>query len=1116
MEPGSQRRPSEFGASDVICHACGQVDVAGSVCRACGSPLGRICPSCSFENVAESRFCGGCGKVLHEAQVEDALGERRQITCLFVDLVGSTELSQRLDPEDLRDLLGSYQTVCSDAVEVHGGHIAQFLGDGIVIYFGYPRSHEDDAQRAVRCALDILEEIGHLNDRDGVEGLAIRLGAHTGRVVVGPVGAGDRRDRIALGDTPNIAARIEGEADLGTVAVSDTTWQLVSGSFTGRSVGQRVLRGVEQPVPIWIVESRTRSFDRIDNVSTLSPLVGRDGELEKLTAIIDRSWTTSTSRFVVIRGEAGVGKSRLMRLLRERYDREGSTYLARSTPALQNNPFAPIRELLRGRLGLGDVADPVALIEAHLERRGLRSDAAAAHLADVLGVPLPERVVRSNDSPTRQRIQTMELLVQLLIRTAVDAPTLLLVEDVHWADASTLEWIGRVIRSAPNVPLAVCLATRPDLEAAWMTDANVEIVEPSRLDNDEVATLAETVAGGKSLPRVVLHEIVERSDGVPLFVEELTRTALESGQLVERSATWEAFGTIEQGFIPASVDSSLTARIDRIGGSRATAQLAAAIGREFDLRFLTAVSVRPAETVEADVKSMIDGGLAVYADADHHRVVFKHALIRDAAYNTLLRTARRGYHRRIADGYAAWGADVSPDVVAHHLHEAGDHGAAAPLWMAAGQANLLTSSLFEAARHLALAIECVQHLDPTPEVRTQELELQIQIWPLWAATEGWGSSNVEAACQRGLELATDLERYDLLYVPLWGLWTVYFLRGEMDSAIGTARQVHQMAGASGIPMIQLTSEHALGYSHLFRGELDEAFAAAERGLGLFDVEQERVIADTFQLASSLALLAIRGDVNYLRGSVTAAERDWQQLDRLARDLEHPPSLAAGLAFLLHSGALRASAHGTDHIRPVVDELIEVTEKEGSLLWNAVAKCFLATAVTDDREADQSMEIAWELFAQTGSRLTEVLTRVLYAETRLRRGDVAGAERDLALAEAAMQQRGEGLLAPEIWRLRARLAAGANDLVAAESAIEESLRLADRQGAPMLRLRTLLDSLDIIDATQRDDVLRAIAETVVGFDADDEPDVTRARLLLANEESTDHRHATELKGERHVR
>jgi tetratricopeptide (TPR) repeat protein len=497
---------------------------------------------------------------------------------------------------------------------------------------------------------------------------------------------------------------------------------------------------------------------------------------------------------------------------------------------------------------------------------------------------------------------------------------------------------------------------------------------------------------------------------------------------------------------------------------------------------------------------MIAAGLALYSEDDPHRVKFKHALLRDAAYNTLLRTARRAYHRRIADGYVEWDENVSSDVLAFHLHEAGDFAAAVPHWVAAAQANLASNSLFEAAKHLALAIECVRELEPTVEVKTQELELQSQIWPLWAATEGWGSNNVEAACERGLELATELERYDLLYVPLWGLWTVYFLRGEMGQALTTAHQVHQMAQASGVPMLQVTGEHALSYTHVYRGELDDALASAERGLALFDLDQERAIADTFQLSSTVALLGIRAMVNYLQGRVTSAENDWKELVDLARDLDHPPSLAAGLAFTLQGRSLQYPAYGRlDRMEPVLDELLTLTADEGSLLWQAVANCFAAAVTADDKEAaDRRIATAWEVFSYTGSQLTEVLTRVVFAEARLRLDDLDGASGELDRAEIAMREREEGLLGPDIWRLRGRIAAIRGQTHAAKEAFDAAVDLAARQNAPMLRMRALLDRIETKVDESRSWLVDAIAGVLGDLpDSDGEPDVAAARRVLAD-------------------
>jgi class 3 adenylate cyclase/tetratricopeptide (TPR) repeat protein len=1084
----------------VICHHCGQDGVAGARCHSCGTALGKLCSSCSFANVAESRFCGGCGKALEEAQAEDALGERRQITCLFVDLVGSTELSQRLDPEDLRDLLADYQSVCNDAVEVHGGHIAQFLGDGIVIYFGYPRSHEDDAHRAVRCALDILEGIEHLNaGSEAVDPIRIRLGAHTGRVVVGPVGAGDRQDRIALGDTPNIAARLEGEAEVGTFVVSDTTWQLVERGFVGRSLGHRNLKGVERPMEVWVVERRSRSHDRVDVSAGASPFVGRSEELRRLEQIVGESRDTPRARFALLVGEAGLGKSRLARTVLDRVGSQGMTIrVARSTQQTVNLPFAPIRELLRSELALSAVADPVSAIEAMLDAAELRTDANVIHLADLLDVALTDTIERAPDSPARLRASRIQLLVDLLTRSAADSPTLLFLEDFHWADASTLECVERVVAASPDVPLTVLMAARPTIGDRWIADERIDLVDLQRLDGDAISTLATSVAGGKTLPRGLMREIIVRSDGIPLYVEELTRSAMKSDQLIEHAASWEVLGATDSGHVPVTVESSLTARIDSTGGSRATAQLAATIGREFDVRFLKMVSERTAETIDTDIATMLETGLVRQVDTDPNRLAFRHALIRDAAYNTLLRAARRSYHRRIAEAYQRWDEPVSPDELARHLQAAGDHAGAWPMWIAAAQGDMAYGSLIEATTHLSLAIGCLQALPSTDETKLAELEIQNQIWGLWAATEGWASANVLNACERGLALANELGRPDLLYGSFFGLWTVHFLRGEMDEALGVAEQVHAMADASGVPMIQVTGEHALGYTRLYRGELIEALEAADRALALFDLDQEQLIAQMFQLSSSVALRATRAESLYLLGRVRESDLEWEMLDRLARELEHPPSLEAALAFMIHGGKIR---HGANDrlalLNPISDEMRATTGPEGSLLFQAVSRCLDASQLLDVERARAEMEAGLEAFLQTGSRLTEINIRVNFVETLLRLGDHESAERQLRHAEQGITERGERLMEPEVWRLRGRIAALAGRTTEAATAYDTSLALADEQRAVMFRLRTLLDRHEFDELADRGRVADEIREVCGRIDApDDEPELVRAHRLIA--------------------
>jgi class 3 adenylate cyclase len=405
----------------VICVRCGRQNLASlRFCSNCGNQLGPACPKCGFENPAESKFCGGCGARLQHVQAEDAPGERRQLTVLFCDIVGATVLSQLLDPEDLGELIAAYQTVCGDAVVAHEGYIAQYLGDGVVAYFGYPRSHEDEAQRAVRCGLDILAGIKALRDSGRLPFGAtfhVRLGAHTGRVLMGLVGAGDRKDRLALGDVPNIAARIQSKAEPGTLVVSDVTWKIVKGYFTGKCLGDWRLKGVSERMRLWLVTGESASRERVEVVSMLTTFVGREWE----RCVLEQTWDDSRSghsRFVLLRGDPGMGKSRLARLFCEQVQFQTADLVSmRSTPYNSNSPFHPVIELIERKFGLGHVqtsAERLARLEAGLANLDLADPETIVLLASLLSLPIDDRYPPLKLSPARRRTATMQLLVEFI------------------------------------------------------------------------------------------------------------------------------------------------------------------------------------------------------------------------------------------------------------------------------------------------------------------------------------------------------------------------------------------------------------------------------------------------------------------------------------------------------------------------------------------------------------------------------------------------------------------------------------------------------------------------------------------------------------------------------
>ncbi|MDQ4092187.1 MAG: AAA family ATPase, partial [Actinomycetota bacterium] len=458
--------------------------------------------TCGFENPAGSKFCGSCGARLPEVRVEDAQGERRQLTVLFCDMVGSTALAQLLDPEDLRELIVSCQKVCGDAVLGHEGHVAQYLGDGVVMYFGYPRSHEDEAQRAVRCGLDILKGVEAVRDSGRIPpntSLDVRLGAHTGRVVVAPVGAGDRRDQIALGDTPNIAARIQSEAEPGTLVVSDVTWKIVEGYFTGKCLEEWQLKGVSEPMRLWLVTGESPSTERIEVASTLTSFVGRERE----RSVLKQTWEDSRvghSRFVLLRGDPGMGKSRLARLFWEEVQfRAADLVSMRSTPYNSNSPFHPVIELIERKFGLDHVqtsAERLERVEDGLAGLQLAGPEGVVLLASLLSIPVGDQYAPLDLSPARRRTRTMQLLVDFITAIARAGPVLLLVEDLHWADTSTLEFLELLVTTAPDVPLLGIFTARCECDVGWATAPAVRRIELSRFQRAEVEAMVRSVAWG--------------------------------------------------------------------------------------------------------------------------------------------------------------------------------------------------------------------------------------------------------------------------------------------------------------------------------------------------------------------------------------------------------------------------------------------------------------------------------------------------------------------------------------------------------------------------------------------------------------------------------------------
>ena len=723
------------------------------------------CPSCSFDNPDAFSYCGKCGSQLqsetetqgftqashlelnthHAKQVaakaaETADAERRQLTVMFCDLVGSTPLAEQLDPEELREILRLYQETCSKVVHRFEGHIARYFGDGLLVYFGYPQAHEDDAHRAVRTGLGILAAMTRLKTRFEKEkgiSLDLRLGIHTGLVVAGDMAAGEELETMAVvGETPNIAARLQTLAKSNSLLVSKATQQLVEGFFDCRALGEKRLDGITSPVEVYEVlhESAVRNRLEIAAPRELTPLVGR----EHLVGLLMEGWEQTREgigRVMLISGEAGIGKSRLVHALKEHVSEDPRAWLTecRCSPYHQHTAFYPMIDLLERvmlRFGREDAAaERLTKLEGLLVQHGLSLPEAVPLFAELLSLPLDEKYEPLRQSPEERRRRTMEVLVNVLLEIASRQPLLFVVEDLHWIDPSTLELLHLVVNRGPSARIFALFTYRPEFSPPWGGRDCVTQVALNRLTPQQVQEVAEWMAVGKALPDEVMEQVVSKTDGVPLFIEELTKMVLESTFLRETDAFYELTGPLPPLAIPTTLQDSLMARLDRLGAAKETAQLGATFGREFPYEWLQAVTTLGETELQYQIDALIEAELLFkHVVASQASYAFKHALIQEAAYQSLLVSTRQGYHVRIAKTLETHFSEIArlqPELLAHHYTEAGLSEQAVSYWRRAGELAAGKFANREAIEHFGKGLDLVHELEETDTRAQLESELQL-------------------------------------------------------------------------------------------------------------------------------------------------------------------------------------------------------------------------------------------------------------------------------------------------------------------------------------------------------------------------------------------------------
>jgi predicted ATPase/class 3 adenylate cyclase len=988
--------------------------------------------------------------------------ERRQLTVMFVDLVDSTALTARLDPEEMSAVLRTYQGAVAGAIARFEGHVAKYMGDGVLAYFGYPRAHENEAERAVRAGLAAVAAVHSLGSVHG-ETLAARVGIATGPVVVGElIGEGAAREETVVGDTPNLAARLQNLAEPGTVVISARTRELVGGLFELAELSLQILKGFPIPVRAWRVVGEGAAESRFEALhgTGLTPLVGRENEIGLLLEHWERA-KEGEGQVVLLAGEPGIGKSRLVRALRGRLENEPHTALSHyCSPHHQTSPLHPVIGLLERAAGFA-ADDPAATrldkLEALLALS--RDDVAvvAPLLAALLSLETDARYPPLDMSPHRQKERTLEELVDQVLGLATRRPVLAVYEDVHWADPTSLELLDLLVDRVQDAPVLVLITFRPEFDPSWTRYAHVSALTLSRLSRRQGATMVARLSGGKALPPAVLDQIVAKTDGVPLFVEELTRAVLETNLLRDEGDHYALAGPLPPMAIPTTLQESLLARLDRLAPAREVTQVAAAIGREFSHELLAIATALPESELLAALDDLVGAGLVFRRGTPPQATYsFKHALVQDAACATLVRAKRKRLHARIASAieqHFPETVQAQPELLAHHYMEAGLAEPAIDYWLRAGQRAIARSAMTEALAQLRNGLDLLAGL-PEVDRRQRELDLQVALGVALMATQGWAASEAGRANARARDLCEQIGATAQLWPALYGQWVFHGVRAEHNAARQVADEFLRRAQDHRVASATVVAHRISGTGAFWRGEVATARIHLEHALALYDPQQDRSLAFLYvQDPRVAALSALSWTLFALGYPEQARVRSRDALDT-ARELAHLNTLAYGLLFGCFFEQFRGAGH---EAQDRAEALVTLSTEQNFPHFLAAATMIRGWALTQLGELETGLAQlrqglpAWRA---TGAGLYEPYFLGLQAEAHGRSGAVQEGLDLVAKALDRVEETGERWFEAELHRMMGELMLRLprSDQTAAEARFGHAAATARLQGAKLWELR----------------------------------------------------------------
>ena len=1039
--------------------------------------------------------------------------ERRQLTVMFCDLVGSTAMSARLDPEDMREVVAAYQKCVSETVRHFGGFVAKYMGDGVLVYFGYPRAHEHDAERAVQAGLALVEAVGRPNTAAGVP-LQLRVGIATGLVVVGDlIGAGSAQEQAVVGETPNLAARLQGIAEPNMVVIADSTRRLLGNLFELQDLGAKVLKGITGPARAWSALRASALESRFEALHTtgLTTLVGREEELESLL----RRWSrakTGEGQVVLLSGEAGIGKSRLTAALLERLANETHTRLRYfCSPQHTDSALYPIIGQMERAAGLAYDDAPQAKLDkldvVLAQTSTLPEDAAL--IAAMLSLPNDGRYPALALIPEQRRQQTLEALTSQLAGLARQQPVLMILEDAHWIDPTSLEAFGRVVDRIKSLPVLLIVTFRPDFNAPWAGRSNVMSLALNRLGGRETAAIIARLVGNKKLPADVMAEIVERTDGIPLFVEEMTKAVLEAENEGAGRRTVAAVPSPAPA-VPASLHASLMARLDRLGPAKEVAQIGSVIGREFSHALLALVALKSEAELGSALERLIQAGLLFRQSAPPQTsYLFKHALVRDAAYGTLLREPRRALHARIAESLERqFGqiAESQPQILARHFTEAGLIEKAAALWGKAGRLSLDRSALTEAAEQLTRALEQIATLPATPALRREQIKLQVALLTPLIHVKGYAALETKAAAERARLLIEEAETLGeppedplLLFSVLYSFWVARFVAFNGKVMRELAAHFLTLAEKQGATVPLMVGHRNMGVSLLHTGDIQEARVHIDRAIVLYDPAKHRQLATRFGQDVRVALLFYRSLALWSLGYPGKALAEADRAISDAREIGQAASLMAALT-LTSLSQIHCGSYAIANAQ--LDEVITLANETGAVFWKVggmlVQGCLFAIAgkASDAVRTITSALSAWRATGATVWMPTYLsyLTRA-YAEL----GQFDEASRCISEAIVAVQTTNESWYEADIHRIAGEIALKSPepDAVKAEAYFERALSVARQQQAKSWELRAAMSMARLWRSQGKPQQARDLLAPIYGWFTEgfDTLDLKEAKALL---------------------